>query len=52
MTTGQEIFRSLMDLDLVLQDMDKMVALRLFLDSVDPNNPSLAKLHTEILAFH
>jgi len=49
--TGDTIFQSLMDLDLLLQNMDKMVALKLFLGSIDPSNPALAKLHAEILAF-
>lgn len=49
--SGQEVFRSLMDLDLILQDGDQMVVLRLFLDSIEPGNPSLEKLHGEILAF-
>lgn len=48
---GDAVYRSLMDLDLVLQDGDKMVVLKMFLGSIDPSNPSLAKLHAEILAF-
>lgn len=51
MTRGDEVFRSLMDLDLILQDGDKMVELKMFLASVTPDNPSLVRLHGEILAF-
>lgn len=48
---GDDVYRSLMDLDLVLQDVTQMIALKAFLASVDPDNPSLAKLHAEILSF-
>ncbi len=36
---------------LVLQDGDKMVTLKLFLDSINPSSPALSKLHAEILTF-
>lgn len=51
--TGDDVFRSLMDLDLIFHDADKMIALKLFLASVDPvqASSSLEKLHDEILAF-
>jgi hypothetical protein len=49
--TGQDVFRKLMDVDLLLQDGSKMVALRMFLDSIRGDNPALAKLAAEIDAF-
>jgi hypothetical protein len=49
--TGLEVYRSLMDLDLLLQDTEKMVAIHGFLGSIEHSNPALAKLHAEILAF-
>lgn len=51
MASGDDVFRSLMDLDLVLQDGDKMVTLKLFLSSINPSSPALSKLHAEILTF-
>lgn len=49
--TGQDVFRKLLDIDHILQDGSKMVALRMFLDSVRGDNPSLAKLAAEVDAF-
>lgn len=46
-----QVYRSLMDLDLLLQDGSEMVSLWFFLGSIDPNNAALEKLHKEILAF-
>jgi hypothetical protein len=46
--TGQDIYRKLMDLDLILQDTDKMVALRVFLDTVSDDIPGLIKLANEV----
>ena len=48
---GDTVYRSLMDLDLLLQDGDKMVVLKLFLGSISQSSPALAKLHAEILMF-
>jgi len=48
---GDTVYRSLMDLDLLLQDGDKMVALKFFLGSINPSSPALIKLHAEILTF-
>jgi hypothetical protein len=50
-TDGQAVFQSLMDLGLILQDIDKMVMLKVFLESIDPKNKSLAQLHAEIVTF-
>lgn len=49
--TGQDVFRKLMDVDLILQDGDRMILLRLFLDSIDPDHPALLKLAAEIDRF-
>ena len=46
-----DVYKDLMDLDLILQDGDKMVALKLFLGSVDPTSPSLVQLHSKIREF-
>jgi hypothetical protein len=48
-TYAMKIFQDLMDLDLLLQDANKMIALRMFLESVDPSNEALKRLHDEIL---
>ena len=49
--TGDDVFRKLMDLDLVLQDGEKMVALKMFLGSVRQDHPSLVKLAREVGEF-
>jgi hypothetical protein len=47
--TGDDVFRNLMDLDLLLQDGGPMVRLKLFLGTIAPDNPALHKLNNEIL---
>lgn len=47
----REVYRSLMDLALLLSEVGAMGTLMLFLDSIDPDNPALSKLHGEILTF-
>lgn len=49
--TGFDVFRKLMDVDLVLQDGSQMIAVRMFLESVNEDHPSLLKLGREIDAF-
>ena len=46
-----DVYRALMDLDLILQDYEKMVLLRLFLASVPTTNSASVKLHGEIRKF-
>jgi len=48
---GIDVYRRLMDLDLILQDGYQMCSLRMFLDSIQENHPSLIKLDAEIEAF-
>lgn len=49
--TGLDVYRQLMDLDLILQDSDKMILLHQFLCSVSDDSPALAKLSHEITVF-
>jgi hypothetical protein len=48
---GIDVYRKLMDLDLILQDEYQMASLRIFLDSIQKDHPSLIKLDAEIEAF-
>ena len=49
--TGDDCYRKMMDVDLLLQDISKMSALRMFLGSIREDHPSLIKLDAEIEAF-
>ena len=51
MPTGTEVYCRLMDLNLMLQDIEAMVQLQVFLGSIDPQNPALRQLHCEVEAF-
>ena len=47
--TGDQVYLSLMDLDILLQDGGKMVRLKFFLASITPDNPSLIQLNDEVV---
>ncbi len=49
---GQDLYKKLMDLDLILGDVNKMVALRVFLDSVRDDHRALVLLAREVDMFH
>ena len=49
--TGDDVFRTLMDLDLILQDGDKMIALKLMLSGASPDDPNLIRFNDMILDF-
>jgi len=49
--TGVDVYRSLMDLDLLLQDAGEMGPLYALLSTVHDDNPALLKLHNEISTF-
>ena len=49
--TGKDVYCKLMDLDLILQDGNQMMALYTFLNSIQDNHPALARLDAEIEAF-
>jgi len=49
--TGDDCFTKLMDVNLLLQDISKMSALKMFLGSIKEDHPSLFKLDAEIEAF-
>jgi hypothetical protein len=49
--SGAVVYRALMDLDLILQDMADMGPIYAFLSTVDDDSPALLKLHAEILTF-
>jgi len=49
--TGDSVFLKIMDVDLLLQDITKMVPLKMFLGSMQDDNPSLIKLDAEVEAF-
>ena len=48
MLTGNDVYKSLMDLDLILQDADEMVPLMMFLLTIDCDTPALIKLNDQI----
>jgi len=49
--TGDSVFLKIMDADLLLQDITKMGPLKMFLGSMQDDNPSLIKLDAEVEAF-
>lgn len=49
--TGQDVYRKLMDVEIILGDGDKMIPLNMFLNSIRDNHPSLIKLGAEVDAF-
>ena len=49
--TGVDVYRELMDLDLLLQDMGEMGPLYTLLSRVTDDSPALLKLHEEIKTF-
>jgi len=49
--TGDSVFLKIMDVDLLLQDITKMGTLKMFLGSMQDDNPSLIKLDAEVEAF-
>ena len=48
---GDDVYRKLMDIDLILQDISKMIPLKMFLGSIRENHPSLIELNKEIETF-
>lgn len=49
--TGSSVYRKMMDVELLFQDILKMSALRMFLDSIREDHPSLIKLNEEVETF-
>ena len=49
--TGDDVYRKLMDLSLILQDISQMGPLKMFLGGITDDNPALIKLDKEITDF-
>jgi len=49
--TGDSVFLKIMDVDLLLQDIAKMAPLKVFLGSIQDDNPALIALDAEVETF-
>jgi hypothetical protein len=49
--TGDSVFLKIMDVDLLLQDITKMAPLKVFLGSIQDDNPALIALDAEVETF-
>lgn len=49
--TGNDVYKSLMDIHITLSSLEDMLPLKFFLDSITPDNVGLVNLNREIAAF-